>query len=74
MNRSRVVLLDSTFSAPPEISMKPDTVVYYARLLELNGSGEANVHHGNGKVMLDGVRVPRKKGIVLEVAHDGGLD
>lgn len=74
VNKSDVNLTDSAFAHPIRWKKEAGTKIFYAKLLDVTGSGKVNFEILEDCLELRDVHLPRGGGLAIEVAHEGGLE
>jgi len=72
-NRCGINLTDEDFVQPIQLPRTTDGTIFFAKLRDTDASGDASIVFDGGGVSIKNLYLPRKKGLILEIGHDGCL-
>lgn len=72
-NRCAINLTDEDFIHLIHIPVVNKGTIFYAKVRDTNASGDSSINIDEDGVSIKNLFLPRKKGLILEIAHDGCL-
>ncbi len=70
-NRAGVTLTNEDFAEGFSLPILSEGTVFFCRFLDFDGNGDATSSIMGDRITIDNLFIPRKMGVIMEIAHDG---